>query len=231
MLMLTPPDNSPSESHLLLICSALALLLTLSLLRGLTVFLRTGNPCDSFFIVGATIALGVCWQSLPLMVDETFNQVIVPPFNHAASASSASASSASASSASSASASSASINLFHQSLTIVDLHASTLLWSHRNLNQPSHVGHVDVPKLVEGNIALTVFTIMTKSPFHVLPLNNDNTTSDALVLLGFIQQWRPSAIFGGTSLFSRALFQCGKPLIIHNIACLFSPFSFVFDPH
>ena len=209
-MLLTHTDNSPSESHLLLVCSALALLLTLSLLRGLTVFLRTGNPCDSIFIVGATIALGVCWQSLPLIVDETFNQVIVPPFNQRAAASSVS----SASVPSSASVSSASINLFHQSLTIIDLHANTLLWSHRDINQKSKVGHVDVPKLVEGNIAVTVFTIMTKSPFHVLPMNNENTTSDALILLGFIQQWRPSAIFGGTSLFSRALYQCGKKLII-----------------
>ena len=119
-MLLTHTDNSPSESHLLLVCSALALLLTLSLLRGLTVFLRTGNPCDSIFIVGATIALGVCWQSLPLIVDETFNQVIVPPFNHAAAASSVS-------SASVPSVSSASVSVcLHQSLpSITDYYWSS----------------------------------------------------------------------------------------------------------
>lgn len=52
---------------------------------------------------------------------------------------------------------------FHESLFIADLHADTLKWE-RDLLERSAVGHVDVPRLAEGNVALQVFTIVTKSP-------------------------------------------------------------------
>jgi membrane dipeptidase len=52
---------------------------------------------------------------------------------------------------------------FHQSLFIVDLHADTLKWE-RDLLRRAGFGHVDVPRLVEGNVALQVFTIVTSSP-------------------------------------------------------------------
>lgn len=52
---------------------------------------------------------------------------------------------------------------FHQSLFIADLHADTLKWD-RDLLVRSDFGHVDLPRLIEGNVALQVFTIVTKSP-------------------------------------------------------------------
>ena len=52
---------------------------------------------------------------------------------------------------------------FHRSLFIADLHADTLKWD-RDLLARSHFGHVDLPRLIEGNVALQVFTIVTKSP-------------------------------------------------------------------
>ena len=46
----------------------------------------------------------------------------------------------------------------HQSLFIADLHADSLLWN-RNLTKKSNYGHVDVPRLIEGNVGLQVFSV------------------------------------------------------------------------
>ncbi|MCC5857698.1 MAG: membrane dipeptidase [Ectothiorhodospiraceae bacterium] len=54
---------------------------------------------------------------------------------------------------------------FHRSMFIADLHADTLKWE-RDLLHRSFYGHVDVPRLAEGNVALQVFTIVTKSPLN-----------------------------------------------------------------
>jgi len=51
----------------------------------------------------------------------------------------------------------------HQSLAIADLHADSLLWK-RDLTRFSKTGHVDLPRLQKGNVALQVFTAVTKSP-------------------------------------------------------------------
>lgn len=52
---------------------------------------------------------------------------------------------------------------FHESLFVVDLHADTLKWE-RDILERAEYGHVDLPRLIEGNVALQVFTIVTKSP-------------------------------------------------------------------
>ena len=41
----------------------------------------------------------------------------------------------------------------HQSLLVADLHADSLLWG-RDLSVRSQEGHVDIPRLIEGNVAL-----------------------------------------------------------------------------
>ncbi|MGH9552353.1 MAG: hypothetical protein ACRD3W_23400, partial [Terriglobales bacterium] len=51
----------------------------------------------------------------------------------------------------------------HQSLFIVDLHADSLLWDRDLLTRNSR-GHADIPRLIEGNVALQAFTIVTKVP-------------------------------------------------------------------
>src|SRR5688572_31075108 len=53
----------------------------------------------------------------------------------------------------------------HARLLVADLHADTLLWD-RDLLQRSRRGHVDVPRLREGNVALQAFTVVTKTPRH-----------------------------------------------------------------
>ncbi len=37
-----------------------------------------------------------------------------------------------------------------------------MLWPKRDLHQYNNIGHVDIPRLLEGNIALQGFTITTR---------------------------------------------------------------------
>ncbi|MGQ9896811.1 MAG: hypothetical protein ACUVR8_04500 [Acidobacteriota bacterium] len=53
--------------------------------------------------------------------------------------------------------------MLHDQLFIADLHANTLLWN-RDLLQRGTRGHVDLPRLQEGNVGLQMFTIVTKAP-------------------------------------------------------------------
>ena len=49
----------------------------------------------------------------------------------------------------------------HRELLVVDLHADSLLWGRDLLVRARH-GHVDVPRLVEGGIALEVMAVCTQ---------------------------------------------------------------------
>ena len=51
----------------------------------------------------------------------------------------------------------------HDGLIIMDWHSDSLLWN-RNLLKRSNYGHMDIPRLAEGNVALQMFTVVTKSP-------------------------------------------------------------------
>lgn len=77
----------------------------------------------------------------------------------------------------------------HERLIIGDLHADSLLWN-RDLTQRWTRGQVDLPRLAEGNVALQVFTTVTKSPSG---LNYDENAADARddVTLLYIGQLRP----------------------------------------
>ena len=46
---------------------------------------------------------------------------------------------------------------YHNSLTIMDWHADTTLWS-RDLLSEADYGHVDVPRMQQGNVAIQMFT-------------------------------------------------------------------------
>jgi len=48
-------------------------------------------------------------------------------------------------------------------LDVADMHADSLLWK-RDLLERSDIGHVDLPRLIEGHYALQVFSSVTKSP-------------------------------------------------------------------
>jgi len=93
----------------------------------------------------------------------------------------------------------------HQSLFIIDLHADTLLWD-RDLLTRSTRGHVDVPRLIDGNVALQAFTIVTKTPIGLnIERNSDRT--DSITLLAIAERW-PAASW--ISLRERTLYQAGR---------------------
>ena len=94
----------------------------------------------------------------------------------------------------------------HGTLDVVDLHCDALICS-RDLLKHGRYGHVDIPRLVEGNVALQVFTIPTRTPVREgvpwIP-----TDLDALTFQVVAQRW-PLAAW--TSTLHRALF-CAQRL-------------------
>ena len=77
----------------------------------------------------------------------------------------------------------------HAKLEIVDLHADSLLWG-RDLLERSSRGHADVPRLIEGNVALEVFTAVTKTP-RGLNYERNDANSDNIFWLALAQRWPP----------------------------------------
>ena len=94
----------------------------------------------------------------------------------------------------------------HSSLLIGDWHADSLLWM-RNLSKQYDYGHLDFPRMQQGNMALQMFTTVTKSPSGQNYERNSSDASDNITLLAMAQRW-PTATW--TSLAERALFQADK---------------------
>src|SRR5690606_30854902 len=91
----------------------------------------------------------------------------------------------------------------HQRLVIGDWHSDALLWD-RDLLDHARRGHVDVPRLAAGNVAVQVFTTVTKSPRGQNYGHNSAQAPDNITPL-FIGQLRsPASWF---SLKERALVQ------------------------
>ena len=97
----------------------------------------------------------------------------------------------------------------HRDLVIADLHADSLLWN-RDLLLEGLRGHVDIPRLIRGNVALQCFTVVTKTP-KGLNVDRNDGNSDQITLLAVAQRW-PSATW--RSLKARALYQAEK---LHEI--------------
>ncbi|WP_423206685.1 peptidase M19 [Paracoccus yeei] len=91
----------------------------------------------------------------------------------------------------------------HDSLVIADWHSDALLWD-RDLLKRADRGHTDVPRLAEGNVAVQVFTTVTKSPRGQNYGHNSAEAPDNITPL-FIGQLRP--IPSWFSLKERALVQ------------------------
>ncbi|WP_419537054.1 dipeptidase [Endozoicomonas sp.] len=94
----------------------------------------------------------------------------------------------------------------HQQLTVADLHADSLLWN-RDLSQQANYGHVDLPRLQQGNVAIQTFAVPTKSPRGQNYSRNESDAPDGITLLAMIQAWPPAT---WNSLYQRALYQSGK---------------------
>ena len=98
----------------------------------------------------------------------------------------------------------------HDSLFIADLHSDSLLWK-RNLLKRSDIGHMDLPRMREGNVALQVFSATTKSPSGQNYESNE-ADSDTITSLAIVSFW-PVGTWG--SIYERAVYQLEK---LHRLA-------------
>ncbi len=93
----------------------------------------------------------------------------------------------------------------HKTLTIVDLHADTLMWD-RNLLKQADRGHVDLPRLQQGNVALQLFSSVTQSPRGMNYDGNTGDTDNITALV--IAQLQPVRTW--FSLVERSLYHAAK---------------------
>lgn len=90
----------------------------------------------------------------------------------------------------------------HRSSWVADLHADSLMWN-RDPAERHWRGRVDVPRLIEGGVALQAFTIVSKVPWG-MNVSSNSDASDMLTLLLIAQSWPPRT---WSSLLERALYQ------------------------
>jgi membrane dipeptidase len=81
----------------------------------------------------------------------------------------------------------------HATLRVADLHADSLLWG-RDLLVRGTRGSVDVPRLIEGNVALQVLAMAVKTP-RGLNIERNEDTSDQVLPLALAKRW-PRATWG-----------------------------------
>ncbi len=93
----------------------------------------------------------------------------------------------------------------HRSLWVADLHADSLMWN-RRLEERHDRGRVDVPRLIDGGVALQAFTIVSKTPWG-MNVSSNSDSSDMLTLLLIAQRWPPRT---WSSLLERALYQAER---------------------
>lgn len=84
----------------------------------------------------------------------------------------------------------------HSTSFVADLHSDSLLFE-RNLLERSGVGHVDLPRLQEGGVALQVFSLPTIVPYGLNVEKNEAGGLEMLTLAGIVQL-SPTAWLGPT---------------------------------
>ena len=78
----------------------------------------------------------------------------------------------------------------HDTLRVADLHADSLLFG-RDLLARGNVGHVDVPRLIDGRVALQVLSMAFKTPASLNYERNDDR-SDEVLKLALAKRWPPA---------------------------------------
>src|SRR5258708_7395303 len=126
------------------------------------------------------IILVAAWLALPVIVERKFNRTLhAPPYQPSAQA-----------------------QALHRTLTVADLHGDSLLWG-RNLLSRSSRGHIDVPRLAEGNVSIQAFTVVTTSPRKLNIYQNSDST-DMIHYIAVFEGWPPRT---WNSPKQRALYQ------------------------
>jgi microsomal dipeptidase-like Zn-dependent dipeptidase len=88
---------------------------------------------------------------------------------------------------------------------VIDLHGDILLWN-RDLLERAGRGHVDLPRLQDGHVALQVFGVVTQVPLF-LGLENNSPTPDVITALATFDDWPQET---RASRLQRALYQADK---------------------
>lgn len=95
--------------------------------------------------------------------------------------------------------------VLHHQLFIADLHSDPYLWN-RDLRRRHHYGHIDLPRLIEGNVALQTVGVAAKIPWG-LNFESNAGNSDMLAALVVIQNW---PVRTWRSLHQRALYHAER---------------------
>lgn len=94
----------------------------------------------------------------------------------------------------------------HDKLIIGDWHGDATLWQ-RDLARRSDIGHIDLPRLQQGNVALQMFTTVTKSPRGQNYHANSADSFDNITALAMAQGW---PLKSWNNLTERALYQAQR---------------------
>jgi membrane dipeptidase len=129
------------------------------------------------------IILAAVWLLLPGLVERHFNHTLHPPPYQV----------------------SAQAEALHRKLIVADLHADSLLWG-RNLLRRSSRGHIDLPRLADGNVPIQAFTVVTTSPRGLNIYQNSDST-DLIRYIAIFEGWPPRT---WNSPKQRALYQAAR---------------------
>lgn len=135
-----------------------------------------------WFTILAGVALAGFFLFVPAMVERSMNKVV----------------------AVAATASPKALAL-HKTLAIADLHSDTLMWQ-RDMLEREDRGHVDLPRLEDGHVALQVFSSVSKTP-KGQNYDANGADSDNITLLTVAQLQPPRT---WTSILERSLFHAQK---------------------
>ena len=140
-------------------------------------------PILTLFFIGLTLLGGTAvflFHLIPLAVQKQLNRVINPPPTTKLT--------------------------HHQPVGVVDLHADPTLWR-RDWRRRHDYGHIDLPRLSEGNVVLQVFAAATKIPLGINFQRNRADSPDLLTWLVIGQRW-PRRTW--RSLLGRALYMAER---------------------
>jgi len=76
----------------------------------------------------------------------------------------------------------------HAGAFVADLHADSLLWG-RDLASRASYGHVDLPRLRDGGVALQAFTVVTRVPWTINIESNRSDAYDLVTALAVVGRW------------------------------------------
>ncbi len=95
--------------------------------------------------------------------------------------------------------------VLHKTLMIVDLHSDSLMWN-RDITERASRGHMDLPRLEQGNVALQLFSSVTKTP-KGQNYDGNGADTDNITLLT-VAQLQPAKTW--SSLVERSLYHAAK---------------------